>query len=133
MYEVSYSSNGGIILPIRYNIGSGRDWGKVMYAHNGEMFANPIKKDTVFYKLSDSHIDSFKKLGIDVELEGDAMRIRGGAIRSAECISHHDHRIAMSLAVTGLRIEGELEIKNRECVAKSYPSFFEDIESLKVR
>ena len=62
MYEVAYSSNGGIILPIRYNIGSGPGMGKVMYAHNGEMFANPIKKDTVFYKLSDSHIDSFKKL-----------------------------------------------------------------------
>lgn len=62
MYEVAYSSHGGIILPIRYNIGSGRDWGKVMYAHNGEMFACPIKKDTAFYKLSDSHIDSFKKL-----------------------------------------------------------------------
>lgn len=74
----------------------------------------------------------YKKLGIDVELEGDAMRIRGGAIRSAECISHHDHRIAMSLAVSALRCDGEVLIRDAECVAKSYPDFFEALESLRV-
>jgi 3-phosphoshikimate 1-carboxyvinyltransferase len=37
----------------------------------------------------------------------------------------------MSLAITALRMEEPIDIKNRECVAKSYPSFFEDIESLK--
>ena len=74
----------------------------------------------------------YKKLGIDVELEGDAMRIRGGAIRSAECISHHDHRIAMSLAVSALRCDGEVLIRDAECVAKSFPDFFEALESLRV-
>lgn len=73
----------------------------------------------------------YKKLGIDVELEGDTMRIRGGAIRSAECVSHHDHRIAMSLAVSALRSDGEIVIRDAECVAKSYPDFFEALESLR--
>ena len=59
------------------------------------------------------------------------MYINGGKIHSAECESHHDHRIAMSLAITELRLEEPLNIKNRECVSKSYPSFFEDIASLK--
>ena len=77
--------------------------------------------------------EEYAKLGIEVRLEGDAMYIRGGEIHSAECDSHHDHRIAMSLAITGLRLEDELIIKNRECVAKSYPSFFVDIESLKIK
>ena len=78
--------------------------------------------------------EEYEKLGIDIELDYDenVMRVVGGMPHLAEVDSHDDHRIAMSLAVTGLRIEGELEIKNRECVAKSYPSFFEDIESLKV-
>ena len=76
----------------------------------------------------------YKKLGIDIELDydEDVMRIVGGEPRHAEVDSHDDHRIAMSLAITGLRLNEPLVIKNRECVAKSYPSFFEDLESLKV-
>ena len=76
----------------------------------------------------------YKKLGIDIELDydEDVMRIVGGEPHHAEVDSHDDHRIAMSLAITGLRLNKPLVIKNRECVAKSYPSFFEDLESLTV-
>ena len=78
--------------------------------------------------------EEYRKLGIDIELDYDenVMRIVGGEPRWAEVDSHDDHRIAMSLAVTSLRMERPLEIHNSECVAKSYPSFFEDIEMLKV-
>lgn len=77
--------------------------------------------------------EEYRKLGIDIELDYDenVMRIVGGEPRWAEVDSHDDHRIAMSLAVTSLRMERPLEIGNSECVAKSYPSFFEDIEMLK--
>ena len=47
--------------------------------------------------------------------------------------SHNDHRIAMSIAVSALRCKGEVVIENAECVAKSYPTFFEDLESIIVR
>lgn len=79
--------------------------------------------------------DEYEKLGIDIELDYDenTMRIVGGEVHAAKVDSHDDHRIAMSLAITGLRLEDELIIKNRECVAKSYPSFFEDLESLKIK
>ena len=74
----------------------------------------------------------YAKLGIEVRLDGDAMYIKGGTIHSAECDSHHDHRIAMSLAVSALRCEdGEILIHDAECVAKSYPDFFEALESLR--
>lgn len=73
----------------------------------------------------------YAKLGIEVRLEGDAMYIKGGEIHSAECDSHHDHRIAMSVAVSALRSDGEILIHNAECVAKSYPDFFEVLESLR--
>ena len=75
--------------------------------------------------------EEYKKLGIEVRLEGDAMYIKGGNIRSAEVESHHDHRIAMSLAVSALRSDGELLIRNAECVAKSFPDFFGVLESLR--
>lgn len=79
--------------------------------------------------------EEYEKLGIDIELDydEDVMRVVGGKPRAAEVDSHDDHRIAMSLAVTSLRLDKELDIKNRECVAKSYPTFFEDINTLLTR
>ena len=75
----------------------------------------------------------YGKIGIDIELdyETDEMRIVGGKPHNADVDSHDDHRIAMSLAITELRLEEPLNIKNRECVSKSYPSFFDDMASLK--
>ena len=73
----------------------------------------------------------YRKLGIDVRLVGDAMCIKGGEIHSAECESHHDHRIAMSLAVSALRSDGSITIDDAECVAKSFPDFFTVLESLR--
>lgn len=75
----------------------------------------------------------YEKLGIEVRLEGDAMYIKGGEVHSAEADSHHDHRIAMSLAISALRSDGKILIHNSECVAKSYPDFFEVLESLRVK
>lgn len=73
----------------------------------------------------------YTKLGIAVDIsEPNVMRIRGGAIRGGEVFSHHDHRMAMSLAVTALRSEGSVTIHNAQCVAKSYPSFFSDLEKI---
>ncbi|MBQ3043551.1 MAG: 3-phosphoshikimate 1-carboxyvinyltransferase [Alistipes sp.] len=79
--------------------------------------------------------EEYAKLGIDIELDYDenVMRIVGGTPHGGEVDSHDDHRIAMSLAVTALRTSDEVTIRNRECVAKSYPSFFDDIESLRVK
>lgn len=77
--------------------------------------------------------EEYRKLGIEIELDYDenVMRVVGGKPHAADVDSHDDHRIAMSLAITALRIEDEVAIRNRECVAKSYPSFFEDLEMLK--
>ena len=73
----------------------------------------------------------YEKLGIEVDIsEDNVMKIRGGKIEPATVFSHNDHRIAMSLAVSALRCEGEVVIENAECVEKSYPAFFEDLESV---
>lgn len=76
----------------------------------------------------------YEKLGIEVDIsEDNIMKIRGGEIHPAETFSHNDHRIAMSLAVSALRCKGKVKIQNAECVEKSYPTFFEDLESIIVR
>ncbi|HIW53184.1 MAG TPA: 3-phosphoshikimate 1-carboxyvinyltransferase [Candidatus Alistipes excrementipullorum] len=78
--------------------------------------------------------EEYAKLGIEIDIETEnVMKIRGGSIHGAEVDGHSDHRIAMSLAVSALRSDGEVKITGAECVSKSYPNFFEDIESLRVK
>ncbi len=73
----------------------------------------------------------YEKLGIEVDIsQPNIMRIRGGEIRPATTFSHNDHRIAMSIATSALRCKGEVIIEQAECVEKSYPTFFEDLESI---
>lgn len=74
----------------------------------------------------------YGKLGIEVDLsEEDTMRIRGGRIRGGRVSGCGDHRIAMSLAVAALQAEGPVTIEGAECVAKSYPEFFEELEKIR--
>ncbi|PIS31214.1 MAG: 3-phosphoshikimate 1-carboxyvinyltransferase [Candidatus Marinimicrobia bacterium CG08_land_8_20_14_0_20_45_22] len=72
----------------------------------------------------------FTELGISVIIRGDEMIITGGKILGGHVISHGDHRIAMSAAIAGLTAESKVTIETAECVAKSYPTFFEDLKSI---
>jgi len=54
---------------------------------------------------------------------------RGDLLRGAVIDPAGDHRLAMAFAVAGLAIEGT-RIADPGCVAKSYPGFFEDLDSL---
>ncbi len=74
----------------------------------------------------------YGRLGIEVVIDDDTMAVRGGAVRGGRVSAHGDHRIAMSLAVAALRAGGEVVIEGAECVSKSYPSFFEDLQRLRV-
>ena len=76
--------------------------------------------------------EEYGRLGIEVDTsEPDTMRIRGGRIRGGTVSSHGDHRMAMSLAVAALRSEAPITIEGSECVAKSYPGFFEDLQQIR--
>ncbi len=55
---------------------------------------------------------------------GDQERLHGATLST-----YHDHRMAMSLALAGLRIEG-VEILDPSCTVKTYPEVFADLESL---
>ena len=74
-----------------------------------------------------------KKLGADITPAGDGLEIRQSKLSSGEVFSRGDHRVAMSLAVAGLRIKGGLKVKNAECAAKSYPGFIDDMKRLGAR
>ena len=72
----------------------------------------------------------FGKMGIEILLLKDEMHITGGKIKSAVVSSHHDHRIAMAAAITGLGASGPIEIENAESINKSYPQFYNDLKKL---
>lgn len=75
--------------------------------------------------------EEYGRLGIEIDLsEPDIMRIRGGEIHGGHCFTHGDHRIAMSLALAALNSTEPITIEGAECVAKSYPTFFEDLAQL---
>ncbi|WP_180065552.1 MULTISPECIES: bifunctional prephenate dehydrogenase/3-phosphoshikimate 1-carboxyvinyltransferase [unclassified Acinetobacter] len=77
--------------------------------------------------------DGLKIMGIDCTPTDDGIIIEGqgktgewGAIFTGGQIeSHHDHRIAMSFSMAGLRTSGEINIVGTETVATSFPTFTE--------
>lgn len=71
------------------------------------------------------------KLGVRVEQLEDGLVIHGGQPHGAEIDPHGDHRIAMSFAVLGLSVPGII-IRDRDCVVKSYPGFWEDLRKVVV-
>ena len=74
----------------------------------------------------------FAKMKVDIEINGDLMIIKGGSqVKGANVTSHNDHRIAMACAVAALGAKGNTIIHEADAVKKSYPSFFEDLKSLK--
>jgi 3-phosphoshikimate 1-carboxyvinyltransferase len=70
-----------------------------------------------------------RKLGADVEDTPDGVQISPRPTRGATIDTYDDHRMAMSLAIAGLRTPGVV-IRNPGCTAKTYPGFFHDLLAL---
>jgi 3-phosphoshikimate 1-carboxyvinyltransferase len=67
----------------------------------------------------------WRRLGGRIEELADGLVIHGGRPLSGTVVdSHEDHRMAMSLAVVGLRVPG-INIRGEGCVNKSFPGFWE--------
>jgi len=87
----------------------------------------------LIYKESDrakTLKEEFSKMHINIEISDDTMNVTGGQPQGAHVESHEDHRIAMALAVTALGAAGKVYIRDSQCVAKSYPGFFDDLRLL---
>ncbi len=69
------------------------------------------------------------KMGIAVRETNDGLIITGGTPKAALIATYHDHRLAMSFALAGLRTPG-IRIADPGCVAKSFPAFWEYLAQL---
>jgi 3-phosphoshikimate 1-carboxyvinyltransferase len=70
-----------------------------------------------------------RKLGATVEERADGLRIVPGELRGATIDTYDDHRMAMSLALAGLKVPG-VSINDPECTAKTYPGYWADLAAL---
>lgn len=80
-------------------------------------------------------VTELRKVGADVRATEDSLTLKpptGQALADAEPVvfdTYHDHRMAMSLALVGLR-RANVAVADPGCVAKTYPTFWRDLARL---
>lgn len=80
--------------------------------------------------------DALRAIGARVAASYDGLRVRGVPSRpqgGGVVESGGDHRIAMLGALAGLVSRERVEVRDAECVAVSFPGFFDVLESLVIR
>ena len=76
--------------------------------------------------------DALNSMGADITPTADGMIINGkSSLHGAKINTFGDHRIGMMTAIAALLVkEGEVDLDRAESINTSYPSFFNDLESL---
>ncbi len=59
--------------------------------------------------------------------------LAGGGLRGGRAVSFGDHRLAMALAVAGLKAEGPTVIEGIESAEVSFPGFVETLQGIGAR
>lgn len=68
-----------------------------------------------------------RRVGASVEEHADGLLITPSPLQPVEFQTYDDHRMAMSLALIGLRHAG-VKVADPNCVSKTYPNFFRDLQ-----
>jgi 3-phosphoshikimate 1-carboxyvinyltransferase len=75
-------------------------------------------------------VKELQKLGIDAVEEPDGMTVKPGVPKAGQVSTYHDHRMAMSFALLGLKHEG-IEILDPSCTSKTFPTYFKVLDGLR--
>lgn len=76
--------------------------------------------------------NELSRVGAEASIDGDDLVIRPRRMHAARIETYDDHRMAMSFALVGLAVEG-IEILDPGCVSKTWPGYFEMLESIRGR
>ena len=80
-----------------------------------------------------STVEMLKAIGASVAETEDGMVIEGQEYLTGGTVdSYMDHRIAMAAAVAAGICRNPVTVINAQCVSKSYPAFWDDLESMEV-
>jgi 3-phosphoshikimate 1-carboxyvinyltransferase len=71
-----------------------------------------------------------QKVGASVDERPDGLTIHPCPLHGALLDTYDDHRMAMSLALIGLRIPG-ISINDPGCTAKTFPTYWRSLENLR--
>ncbi|HTJ32015.1 MAG TPA: 3-phosphoshikimate 1-carboxyvinyltransferase, partial [Dactylosporangium sp.] len=74
-------------------------------------------------------VTELRRAGIDAVEDEDGFTVNPGTPAPTVFETYDDHRMAMSMALLGLRAPG-VQISNPRCVAKTYPAYFADLARL---
>jgi len=64
-----------------------------------------------------------RKLGVTLDERNDGFTIEGGTLNGGTCDASGDHRLAMSLALAGLRSPEPVTVENSQILNESFPGF----------
>lgn len=78
----------------------------------------------------ESVVTNLKRMGVKVEEKSDGMIITGGGAKGAELLGFNDHRIPMAFSIAALCADGETTITDAYSINKTYPTYFDDYNSL---
>mgnify|MGYP000256427248 FL=1 len=77
--------------------------------------------------------DELNKLGANIEYDDDSIRVTGGQKLSLHKLSScHDHRLAMSFALLGIKLPG-IVVTDAQAVEKSFPRYWEFLETIGIQ
>ncbi len=71
-----------------------------------------------------------RALGGMIDYKDDCITIHPSTLTGGVVDCHNDHRIAMAGAIAATIVQGVVTLQGAECVAKSYPTFFEEYSRL---
>jgi 3-phosphoshikimate 1-carboxyvinyltransferase len=74
-------------------------------------------------------VRELRRLGCRVDERPDGLTIHPGPLHGASIATYDDHRMAMSLALAGLRTPGVV-IENPDCVGKTFPGYWRMLADL---
>ncbi|TAH54844.1 MAG: 3-phosphoshikimate 1-carboxyvinyltransferase, partial [Sphaerochaeta sp.] len=103
-------------------------------AHGTTTFTNishvRVKETDRVFEMS----ERLNRLGCKLETGEDELFVHGPTpIKGGTVSSAGDHRIAMAMVAAGLAAEEAITITETECVAVSFPNFFERFEACGAR
>jgi 3-phosphoshikimate 1-carboxyvinyltransferase len=79
-------------------------------------------------------VSGLAAIGANVEELPDGWRVRRGEPRDAVISTHGDHRVAIAFTLAGVTgVAASVHLDDPDCVAVSYPGFFEDLAALTAR
>lgn len=99
-------------------------------AKNGAQFTEIARLRLKESDRVETVIQLLQSFGIRAEATDNTLRVYSGKFTSGIINAYGDHRIAMTAAIAATMADGPVTILGAECVAKSYPTFWEVYQQL---